>query len=476
MSTHRTELALEAHLHRMPASDWYGWGFLAVGISCWTLGAFVGGELAVMMLMVIGLLCAMYGVLNPAVGLFGVGLMCTMDALAKFMLLSGGLLRWNTFNYLLAVIIVLNFPFLIRLRNLQCAIWQITTLVLAAQLIYSSDRFLGANQLLNAVSFFGILVYFVRTADNQRLWYWLGIVNGAVTAWGGLILYFRGFSFIREHLNVFTMFPITAMWTICIADHYATEQKRGQVLLILLAAVNFLLVVLTGSRGGLLISSCCMAFLLVRVRGTANRLFVVGATAVLIVLVAVMAPDLVERTINRVYSLFDFGSSLTGRTSGRWDLALGGWYIFLEHPWGVGTGGFQNAWIELDLQGGLSGFNAGQEVSGGAHSAWIRVLVENGLPGIVLLATFVLSFTFSGFRQMRRGVPGMLSYGVLATAAIALTYVSREITDKGPWLLASAVVVLFHRRELKTALDFSLGRSPSPSFDDPHTRGELTQD
>jgi hypothetical protein len=164
---------------------------------------------------------------------------------------------------------------------------------------------------------------------------------------------------------------------------------------------------------------------------------VLVAAVLLSVAVISQFPDLEARTIGRVRLLVDPHESARRRTSGRLDLALGGWYIFREHPMGVGTGSFTHYWVRLGRRPGMSTFGTGQPFA--AHSAWVRTLAENGVPAVVLLSAFVASFGVAGLR--RTGPLRVL--GVLVTAALSSGFASSEFQAKSLWYLAAGATVLF---------------------------------
>ena len=131
---------------------------------------------------------------------------------------------------------------------------------------------------------------------------------------------------------------------------------------------------------------------------------------------------------------------MSSRTSGRSDLALGGWYIFQEHPLGVGTGGFGDAWSTLNRREGLSDFREGARTA--AHSAWIRVLAENGIPGILALFGFVFSFAVIGWRRRSSGA---FPLGLLVTFTLAVAFLAHEFQGKGLWFLVAGAMTLLRR-------------------------------
>src|SRR5205085_6576527 len=126
--------------------------------------------------------------------------------------------------------------------------------------------------------------------------------------------------------------------------------------------------------------------------------------------------------------------------SGRSDLGLGGYYIFLEHPLGVGTGGFAASWATLGARDRLSGFKQGEEFP--AHSGWIKVLAENGLPGIVLLVLYTYSFLRGGLRAHDRRVRGL---SLMVGVALGVAFLSTEFQGKGFWFVAAGATALLRR-------------------------------
>lgn len=438
---------------RVLAVELLGWGFLVLSLGVWALAFAAGLRLAILAFTAIGLIAAAVGLFYPAVGLFGIGILCTTDTLARFGIMTGGLLRYNTFNYWLSLVALLYAPFLLRLRNSHCIIWQLFVLLLVVQLSYSPDRYQGILQLLYVISPLGLLVYFVRTCQNERLWYWVGVVSGSIGAVGGAVVLTTDTYLIQVHGNQYTFFPISAMFSICLAFPYATSHRRGQVLLLVMAALNFGWVMLTGSRGGLLIATIAMSFLLLELRGTSRRILVFGLLALLATTAIALFPSLIANSIHRTVLLLDSDYSMSLRTSGRSELVLGGWYIFREHPLGVGTGGYENAWVALDVVGSLSGFSAGKRIF--AHAAWVKTLAENGVGGLLLHLAFVMSFVFAGFRERKNG---LLALGILVSLTLGVVHMVHEFAPRGPWMLTAGAIVMLNREEMLAALDRSLGR------------------
>ncbi|HEX7571702.1 MAG TPA: hypothetical protein VF514_01310, partial [Bacteroidota bacterium] len=137
----------------------------------------------------------------------------------------------------------------------------------------------------------------------------------------------------------------------------------------------------------------------------------------------------------------DSEQSMVGRTSGRSDLAYGGLLIFLDHPFGVGTGGFTVAWAKMGFRQSLSGYGYGANRE--AHAGWIKVLAENGFLGFFVLAAFAVSFAVMGWRKRRAG---LFSVGLFVTSVLLVAWVSTEFASKGIWFLTAGATVLLNMR------------------------------
>src|SRR5690242_540699 len=62
---------------------------------------------------VVAFIAATVGLRQPAIGLLGIAMLCTLDPLVGPLLLNGGLWRWNTLNYWLLIVMFLWSPFLL---------------------------------------------------------------------------------------------------------------------------------------------------------------------------------------------------------------------------------------------------------------------------------------------------------------------------------------------------------------------------
>ncbi|HYJ48026.1 MAG TPA: O-antigen ligase family protein, partial [Pyrinomonadaceae bacterium] len=312
-------------------------------------------------------------------------------------------------------------------------------LVMAVGLPFSDSARSGFQDVLNVVTVFGILSYFARTDRSAGVFYWVAVVCGTLAGGGGLVFFLKESELPEVNANAWSFFPLTAIFAIALAFS-VSDKARGRKLLALLAVISAVWVFLSGSRGSLFTAIVCLLYIMFRMKKSGSGLPVLVGSLLLAALVA--APFLEEESyaIHRLDKMFDSRYSMTSRTSGRSDLALGGWYIFQEHPFGVGTGGFGDAWLHLNRREGLSMFREG--VFTPAHSGWIKVLAENGVPGILALIAFVFSFAVVSWRKRRLGV---FPLGLLATISLGVAFLADEFQGKGLWFLAAGVMTVLSR-------------------------------
>jgi O-antigen ligase len=417
---------------RGPARFW-GVRLVVLTIGAWLVSLVMGFQVGLIVLTLVGLTGAVVGLWKPALGVLGITMLCTLDAVSRIYLMSGGLLRWNTFNYWLALVMLLQIGWLLRLKDSQIRLLLVFIAFLTVELVFSQDLMDGAQHILNLATIFGLLIYFRRASSDPDVWYWSTIVSGVMSALGGLVYFLQKSSLPIINENAWSFFPLTSVFVTCV---YFTSpfRRREAGLPLVLAIIDVLWVFLSGSRGSMFSGAVCLLFILLRLRSVKMAALTLVGSGLFAV---VMSGALEERSTVRLSTLFNTERSLSGRTSGRWDLAFGGWYIFRENPLGVGTGGFPDAWATLNSRRQISTFRKGKSIA--AHSAWIKVLVENGVPGILLFTAFVLSFAVVGWR--RRGA-GMFLPGLLVTAALSVAFLADEFQGKGLWYLSAAILLL----------------------------------
>jgi O-antigen ligase len=420
----------------------WGIGLLGTIVAVWGYALKVDFEQGIMALGALGLLLAAVGLWVPIVGMLGASMICTLDPMMRALVLTGGFLRWNSFNYLLLVAMVVFWRRMLKWSDLPVRWFAPFILVLMVGLVLSSDPFQGTQHIFGAVSYFGLLLYCERAGASVETWTWSAIVGGVMGAVGGLVFFLQDET-IQEAINpnAWAYFPLTALILQCLALSRRGLGERSRTAFLLLAATNAGWIFLSGSRGTSLTALVCLVFCFARSR----RLWTLTGFVVTIIVVGTLTADVFqqreERSIYRLTKLFDPAYSLAGRTSGRSDLARAGLHLFLENPLtGVGTGSFSTYWFKLGDIRGLSKYGWGKEAQ--AHSGWVKTLAESGVPGIVLLVGFVLSFAILGWRQR---ASGGLSLGLLVTVALSVALLSTEFQNKGLWLMAAAVTLFLRR-------------------------------
>jgi hypothetical protein len=435
-------------------APYWGKRVLIVVIAVWAASFVLGFTTSLIILTVLGFGMTILGVRKPALGLLGIGLLCTIDAPARALLFTGGILRYNTFNYWLLLVMVLAIPFLLRLHDPQTRLLQAFVLLLGLQLAAAPGLREGVYIILGIVAAFGLLVYFAAAYQDQQAWYWLGLVSGTVSAVGGLLFLLQRDSLPYVNANAWAFFPLTGLFAICMGLPFAAQVRRGRISLQFLAVmnlamVNLVWVLLSASRGVLSIAAICMVYLVLSVRGLTRRLGVLAFAALLALVVTIHFGDYYERVLVRLGRLVDPQIEATSRTSGRYDLMVGGWDIFVNNPFGVGTGGFKRAWAALGDLGGRLPLQRrlGQETA--AHSGWVHVLAENGIVGFSILVAYVFSFAVVGMRKWKQS-RSLAMLGILVTAVMTIAFVSTEFQGKALWFLAAGVTVLLHGLDFRT--------------------------
>ncbi|MEO8429894.1 MAG: O-antigen ligase family protein [Acidobacteriota bacterium] len=423
---------------RSPADTW-GRVMVLVVLGVWAVSVVAGFEAGLLVLSTIAIAAAIFGLNRPFLGVLGITMLCTLDSISRVYLLTGGLWRWNTFNYWLLVVMLLSLPFLLQLHDTPTRFLQLLVLLFLVQLLFSDDRMTGIQHVLNVITLFGILVYLGRAARHPDVWYWIAIVNGLLAGAGSLVFYLQKANLPEANANAWAFFPLTAIFCLAVSFTLAGTQ-RGRWTRALLAGINALWVFLSGSRGSFLIAVLCLVFIVYQLRRTGRVLPVLAVAALLAAGLLSQFTGEEKQAVYRFRSLFDARRPMTNRTSGRSELAKGGWRIFLEHPLGVGTGAFGDAWANIENREGMSVFREGEYSQ--AHSGWIKTLAENGVPGIILLAAFVLSFGIIGWKTRALG---LFPLGLLATVGLSLAFLADEFQAKGIWLFTAAVMTSLRR-------------------------------
>jgi O-antigen ligase len=416
------------------AADTWGPWIAGICVAVWASGLLLGFLFALKLLTLLGFVAAVLGLRWPFVGLVGVGVICVLDPLTRVYIMEGGLLRWNTLNYWLLFVTILNAGRLYRLSSVHSFLLGAFLLLVLCESLEPSNLKSGAYGALCIGAYYGLLAYFLRVGRDAAAWYWLALIVGLVTAFGGLLFYWSRDALPTIDTNALSYFPVTALVTCCLALE-AAEHRNRQWLLGLFAGVNFCWAFLTGSRGGLLVACLCLLYLLWQMRRLGDRLMYAAAAAIVALAVLAQFPDVRDKAAARVQKLFDSDRSLASRTHGRSRLAKNAWRTFVEHPFGVGTGEFPSYWDGMESEM-APGSPRRKPVS--AHSAWMKTLAENGFPGTLLLLAFVCSFAAVGWL---RGTGAMRALGIFTTMFLGVAFLSQEFVVKGTWFLTAAATM-----------------------------------
>jgi O-antigen ligase len=429
----------------------------AICACIWILGIVIGFGPAVSLLTTVGIASCLLGFMRPVMGAYGVAILCTLDAITRVFVLTGGLFRWNTINYLMLVAIAVGIPTLIRRGDSISRVLLIFIGFLGYNLLGSKDIEAGIQHILAAVSYFGLLVYLLRGTNKRETWHWIAIISNTVAALGGLVYFLQVDNLPKMNANAWAHFPLSALFSVCCASAVPENTPRRRSLLWGLFIVNFVWVVLTGSRGGITIALCCLWYMICRIVGLSRRMMFLASMAILGSLVANQFGERQEYVMHRLDKSVSTEYSLSSRTSGRSDLAIGGWRMFQEHLiTGVGTGGFAVAWKNLTNRYGLGNYAMNRESE--AHSGWVKTFAEGGIVGIVLHVAFVLSIWRAGAATRMRPLRQL---GLLATLTLSVGFLSTEFQGKSLWYLTacSAVIIQQEFRYRKRAKQASQSNS-----------------
>lgn len=410
--------------------------FMVFILIAWGLSFIMGFQFILTILNLAGLFLAAAGLWNPKLGLIGIGFLCTLDALTRSLLLSGGLWRWNTLNYWLIVIILLNIPLFLRIQDIHSRLLQILVVIMGMMLLFSLNLENGVQTILNILTMFGILIYFIRVIKEKSAWYWSGLICGFASAVGGAVFYLQIGDLPYINPNSFIHFPLAGIFALCLGLPEAIKKKQGRFFILELMIINLVWVFLSGSRGGLLTAFMCVIFYVIVMRSFSwtSALLILG-----IISFFWFTNLLLDKQINsvhRIQKLFDTSYTLAERTSGRSDIILTGWKIFLEQPLGIGTGSFEEGATYLDIIGGKNR---------PAHSAWIKVLAENGFVGFTVFFLWVCSFFIRGAAS---GSYTDFSIGLLVTLVLSFAFLTTEFSGKDLWLLAAGATVTLSSDQL----------------------------
>ncbi|HET7604079.1 MAG TPA: hypothetical protein VFK36_13735, partial [Gemmatimonadales bacterium] len=291
--------------------------YVAAIVAAAAAGLVLGLRVSVFLWTALGFASAVAGIRRPMLGLFGIGMLCTLDPLMTSLVFTGGLLRWNTLNYGLLLVTILWSPLIVRRRDAPLRLILLCSGLLAVELLYSQTPARGMQDLLGMISILGIFAYCARRRLRGEDWYWLGVICGVLAAAAGLLhaIQLDGLPVINP--NARSALPLSGLFALCLALPFANARRRGALWLSLLAAIALVSVFLSGSRGAMLVAAACASYMLAALESLGRRLTLISIACVVVVAAAVQFSDLQEYALGRVHLLFDRQTSLVDRTSHR---------------------------------------------------------------------------------------------------------------------------------------------------------------
>ena len=175
----------------------------------WLASFAIGFQAALMILTLVGFGGAILGVLRPQLGLLATGLLCTLDAPTRVLLMTGGLWRWNTFNYWLLVVLVLFLPLVLRWRGGTIRVLQALLAILALGLVISPDAVAGVQHILSITAVLALTVYFSRASPRAATLYWLALVCGVASVLGSFAFLVQQATLPYVNANALVYLPLT---------------------------------------------------------------------------------------------------------------------------------------------------------------------------------------------------------------------------------------------------------------------------
>ena len=441
MNQQAMRVALHRTRSRARSDENWGLSVTLLLVVCALSGAILGLDLASRLVLAVGFLAAAYGLVNPGVGLIGMGVLATTDPVLRETTFAGGMaLPYNTLNYWLVLFCLLHAKHVFQLRQLQSKLHLLLAVVVALGLLWSPSVYpLGLSKLLRVAAGVGLIVYFqVFPPSQQRMLLWVAISASAVATIFGVLVYTDPSMAARFNPNSLSMMPLTALFTVFLVIFAKVAKRRELHVLMLLGAANLTFAFFSGSRGSMSTGLVLWLGILLWGFRLPQKIAYGFAAGFVVLALAALSPQFQEFALYRLEFTFDSSKTFAQRTSGRSEIAKAGWDMFLENPLGIGTGAFNEAmtrYYDPNVK-----FWDGRRKA--AESAYVLVLAENGVIGILVLFAYVSSFAWTGFRRRHYG---LLPVGLIASSVLAVRFLSEEFSALGVWWLAAGSVFLLYR-------------------------------
>ena len=412
---------------------------VAAILAIWAAAPVIGFTGSVALLTVLGFAGAIAGIRWPRLGLLSAGVLCTLDPLMNSLIFTGGILRWNTFNYLLLGVTVLWLPLFWRRHDVSLRLIEACAALLAFELIISPDWAHGMQDLAGLCAVFGLYVYLARRRFSRADWYWLGVVCGTLAAAGGLIYFVQKDALPTINPNAWAFFPVTALFAVCVALPCSFGRRGGPAILTGLAGILLVWVFLSGSRGSMLVAAACAIYLVLAGRGIGRGVTLVATRP------SSCSPRL--RSSPRCSASRWIGSAPSWTVGPRWWTAPA---TARSCSSAAGTCSWTIRWASGRRLTAVWHEWAGGRASPPPIGTVTRSCTPAGSrswPKTVSPASRSWRrssrFALRGLLQRYRGVRAL---GVLTATALALELVSTEYQSKGLWFIAAAAMAMLGRR------------------------------
>lgn len=412
---------------------------------------FLAGFLTVIRgLTVISILFVLLGLLKKEVGLLGIGMIAILDPFTRVFLATGGnlIFRWNTNNYILLFSAVFLWVIQgVKIKDATSKFLFFLIILCIAQLTYSTNLTSGSYFILNLLSYFGFLAFFIFLSSQRPQLFGKSYL---VIAFLGLTINIM-YQLVANELSYIdhsslAQSGMSVLFTVCLG--LSTDNKnsrRTSLWIVFLSSVMFILVFITGSRSGSVLAFIALLYIVMKSGKLtiSNRVFSIIVGSITILALSTQLSGTLDSAQYRFSQLFNNNLSMARRTSNRSDLFIIGWNVFLDHPLGIGTGSIDKAVIRSYSQSAIIDSYGLTSV----HSALSKILAENGLLGGILLLFFTMSFSYYYFKKTDRKVTAEI--GLLCSAVIFSSLFVAEFQGKSLFYLAAGTTfILYYQKDL----------------------------
>ncbi len=429
---------------------------LIVFIGIWLIAFFVDFTTAINIIGFFAFIGLIFGIKYRLWGLFSLFLLVILDPLLRVFVLQGGLLRWNTLNYWLLIITIVNIRTISRNWYHGLKFYFVWLLILLFQLSYSQNLLFGSQSLLYILSFFGLYIYVTKCFDSDlnNMLYRSALFFGSVSAIVGFFFYryyglrvfdttyLNNLGFSSNSLvinpNAFSFTFKLAVMLLCIYFS-KLKNKKDKLLFAVMIVLNATWIFMSGSRGGILL--CIVSFIFIIEKVNFKKIITYGLLCLIVF--QLLKPVILNSenfTMQRIALLINEDIKVSKRTSGRSELYKVGWQMFQMYPFGIGTGSFKSGLAKYATFNEKYIDNTKYKSGVAAHSAYIMTIVENGIIGLLPLILFLISFAWTGYRFQDLWLNKL---GLYATTTTLISFLSNEFQGKSTWLFIAITCYIF---------------------------------